>query len=37
VRFTWKVEGDSLTLAFVPPGGCEDFGPFMSKTWSRAH
>ena len=37
VRFTWKVEGDSLAFAFVPPGGCEDFGPFMSKTWSRAH
>jgi hypothetical protein len=37
VRFTWKVEGDSLTFAFLPPSACEDFGPFMSETWSRAH
>jgi hypothetical protein len=35
VRFTWKAESDSLRFAFVPPGGCADFGPFMSRTWSR--
>ena len=36
VRFTWKVDGKSLTLAFVAPSRCDGFGPFMSKTWSRA-
>lgn len=36
VRFTWKVDGDSLTLALAGPSRCDDFGPFMSKTWSRA-
>jgi hypothetical protein len=36
VRFSWKVDGDSLTLALAGPSRCDDFGPFMSKTWSRA-
>jgi hypothetical protein len=36
VRFTWKVDGDSLTLALNGPSRCDGFGAFMSKTWSRA-
>jgi hypothetical protein len=35
-RFTWKVEGDSLTLALAGRSRCDGFGPFMSKTWSHA-
>jgi len=34
-RFTWRVDGNSLTLASVGQSRCDDFGPFMSKTWSR--
>jgi len=36
VRFSWRVERDSLTLALAGESRCADFGPFMSKTWSRA-
>jgi hypothetical protein len=36
VRFTWKADRDSLTLALAGPSRCDDFGPFMSKTWSSA-
>jgi hypothetical protein len=36
VRFSWKVEGDSLTFALAGPSRCDGFGPFMSKTWARA-
>lgn len=35
VRFAWNVEGDSLTLAPGGPRRCDDFGPFMSKSWTR--
>jgi hypothetical protein len=36
VRFRWKVNDDSLTFALAGPSRCDGFGPFMSKTWSRA-
>jgi hypothetical protein len=35
-RFNWRVDGSSLTFSFVSPSRCDHFGPFMSKTWSRA-
>ena len=35
-RLTWNVKGDSLTLAQSGESRCDGFGPFMSKTWSRA-
>jgi hypothetical protein len=35
-RFTWKVNGNSLTLTLRAPSRCDDFGPFMSTTGSRA-
>ena len=35
-RFSWRVEGGSLTFTFMPPSTCDGFGPFMSKTWSQS-
>ena len=35
VRFTWKVDGDSLTFALSGPSRCNGMGPFMSQIWSR--
>jgi hypothetical protein len=36
VRFTWKIDGDSLTFARTGPSRCDGWGPFMSRTWARA-
>ena len=36
VRFTWKVDGDSLTFGRIGPSRCDGFGAFMSRTWSHA-
>jgi hypothetical protein len=35
-RFSWRVEGGSLTFTFMPPSFCDGFGPFMDKTWSQS-
>jgi hypothetical protein len=36
VRFTWKIDGDSLTFARTGPSRCDGWPAFLSKTWSRA-
>jgi len=36
VRFTWKIDGDSLTFARTGPSRCDGWPTFLSKSWSRA-